>query len=177
MPNAYLKMSSPVGQLTLVASDTALRAVLWENEKPGRVPIVLGPEKADHPILNAAAAQLKAYFRGEITAFDLPLDPVGSPFQQEVWKTLATIPYGQTLSYGELALRVGRPKAARAVGAANGKNPLSIVLPCHRVIGANGQLTGFANGLEAKSKLLALENPDLYLNQALQLTFQLEDQL
>ncbi|MBT9544125.1 MAG: methylated-DNA--[protein]-cysteine S-methyltransferase [Candidatus Sericytochromatia bacterium] len=160
MPNAYLKMSSPVGQLTLVASETALKAVLWENEKPGRVPIELGPEKPDHPVLKAAAKQLNAYFKGEITTFDLPLDPVGSAFQLEVWRTLATIPYGQTLSYGELALRVGRPKAARAVGAANGKNPLSIVLPCHRVIGANGQLTGFANGLEAKSKLLALENPN-----------------
>lgn len=160
MPNAHHKISSPVGQLTLVASDTALKAVLWENEKPGRVPIDCGSEKPDHPVLKAAAKQLKAYFRGEITAFDLPLDPVGSPFQLKVWQTLATIPYGQTLSYGELALLVGSPKAARAVGAANGKNPLSIVLPCHRVIGANGQLTGFANGLEAKAKLLALEKTD-----------------
>jgi methylated-DNA-[protein]-cysteine S-methyltransferase len=160
MPNAYLKMCSPVGQLTLVASETALKAVLWENEKTGRVPLDCGSEKPDHPVLKAAAEQLNAYFKGEITAFDLPLDPVGSSFQLKVWQTLATIPYGQTLSYGELAQRVGSPKAARAVGAANGKNPLSIVLPCHRVIGANGQLTGFANGLEAKAKLLALENPN-----------------
>ncbi|MGE3727773.1 MAG: methylated-DNA--[protein]-cysteine S-methyltransferase [Candidatus Sericytochromatia bacterium] len=159
MSNAFLKISSPVGQLTLVASETALRAVLWENEKPGRVPIDRGSEQPEHPVLKVAAAQINAYFNGELTDFDLPLDPVGSAFQVAVWKTLATIPYGQTLSYGELAERVGRPKAARAVGAANGKNPLSIVLPCHRVIGSKGQLTGFANGLEAKSQLLALENP------------------
>lgn len=177
MPNTYLQITSPVGLLTLVASPDALRAILWENDTPDRVPLDWGAEQADHPVLKAAAVQLNDYFKGELTQFDLPLDPIGTAFQVQVWQTLATIPYGQTLSYAELAQRVGRPKAARAVGAANGKNPLSIVLPCHRVIGANGQLTGFAGGLAAKSQLLALENPQRYLNQALQLTFQLADKI
>ncbi|MCP3734735.1 methylated-DNA--[protein]-cysteine S-methyltransferase [Sphingomonas sp. RP10(2022)] len=150
-------MPSPVGALTLVASDAGLVAVLWENDDPLRVR--LGPlvEDAAHPVLRAAADQLRGYFAGERTSFDLPLDWRGTDFQKAVWAALLTIPYGETRSYGALARAIGRPSASRAVGAANGRNPLSIVAPCHRVVGSGGHLTGFAGGLEAKSLLLALE--------------------
>ena len=107
--------------------------------------------------------QLKAYFAGELENFDLPLSPQGTPFQQRVWGELQKIPYGDTISYGELARRIGNPKASRAVGLANGSNPISIVIPCHRVIGANGKLTGYGGGLPIKEKLLALEKRQLRL--------------
>jgi methylated-DNA-[protein]-cysteine S-methyltransferase len=161
MNHAHIKLKTPVGKLTLVASEKALVAILWENEKPKRVKVEIGPEKHNHPILLETKAQLEAYFSAERTDFELPLAPQGSPFQVQVWHALATIPYGQTLSYGELAQQVGSPHAARAVGAANSKNPLSIVLPCHRVIGANGKLTGFAGGLEVKAQLLTFERDAL----------------
>jgi len=150
-------MSSPVGMLTLVASDTGLVAILWENDDPARVP--LGPlvEDPDHPVLVEAETQLRAYFAGELRAFDLPLDFHGTDFQKSVWHALLTIPFGETRSYGAIAEQLGRPSASRAVGAANGRNPISIVAPCHRVIGSNGALTGFAGGLEAKRHLLVLE--------------------
>lgn len=150
-------LDSPVGRLTLVASDAGLAAVLWENDDPARVRLDLGAENAQHPVIVEAARQLREYFAGSRTAFDLPLDPVGTPFQCQVWKLLLQIPYGETRTYGDLARMLGNPKAMRAVGAANGRNPLSIVAPCHRVIGANGELTGFAGGLEAKAYLLSLE--------------------
>ncbi|MEO1060003.1 MAG: methylated-DNA--[protein]-cysteine S-methyltransferase [Actinomycetota bacterium] len=148
---------SPVGELRLVASDVGLRAVLWPDEDDDRVSFDDDLVPHDHPILDAAAQQLGEYFAGERTEFDLPLDPHGTEFQVAAWKALAEIPYGETATYGEQAERIGRPTAVRAVGAANGRNPLSIVLPCHRVVGADGSLTGFAGGLDAKRTLLDLE--------------------
>lgn len=150
-------MPSPVGRLTLVASDAGLAAVLWENDDPKRVPLPIAGEDAQHPVLRKAERQLQEYFAGSRTAFDLPLDFHGTEFQKRVWAALLTIPFGETRSYGEIARALGKPSAMRAVGAANGRNPISIIAPCHRVIGANGQLTGFAGGLEAKAHLLALE--------------------
>jgi methylated-DNA-[protein]-cysteine S-methyltransferase len=154
-------MASLVGTLTLAASDAGLVAVLWEDDRPGRV--VLGETQAGdaHPVLRVAATQLAEYFAGTRTAFDLPLAPRGTAFQRAVWDALLIIPYGETRSYGALAAQIGRPSAARAVGAANGRNPLSIVVPCHRVIGSAGALTGFAGGLPAKERLLALERRSL----------------
>ena len=112
---------------------------------------------SSHPVLEAAAAQLTEYFAGERSTFDLPLDLIGTDFQKAAWMALADVPYGETTSYGEQAERIGRKGAFRAVGAANGKNPVPIVLPCHRIVGANGALTGFAGGLDIKQRLLALE--------------------
>jgi methylated-DNA-[protein]-cysteine S-methyltransferase len=115
-------------------------------------------EESNKPILVETERQLEQYFAGKRSVFDLELDFVGTPFQAEVWQTLLTIPYGQTRSYGQIAAQIGRPKAVRAVGAANGRNPISIIAPCHRVVGASGDLTGFAGGLAAKQQLLALES-------------------
>ena len=153
----YKEIESPVGKLKLVASANALVAVLWEYERPNRVKLV--PLKLDrqHPILLETERQLGEYFAGGRTGFDLPLEPNGSEFQKKVWRALREIPFGQTRSYRDLAKTVGSAKAVRAVGAANGKNPLSIIVPCHRVVGANGALTGFAGGLDVKKKLLAFE--------------------
>jgi methylated-DNA-[protein]-cysteine S-methyltransferase len=153
----YKEMKSPVGKLKLVASSQALVAVLWEKERPNRVK--LGAMNLDprHPILIEAERQLSEYFTGQRIRFDLPLQLNGTEFQKKVWQALREIPFGKTRSYRDLARAVGLPKASRAVGAANGKNPLSIVVPCHRVIGANGALTGFAGGLATKAALLALE--------------------
>jgi methylated-DNA-[protein]-cysteine S-methyltransferase len=148
MPGA--RVETPIGTLGLVASEAGLRRVYFDG---GRVE----PEGAS-PVVDEAAAQLAAYFAGELTAFDLPLDLAGSEFQRRCWLALATIPYGQTVSYGEQARRLGLgPASARAVGAANGQNPLPLVLPCHRVIGADGSLTGFGGGLERKRFLLEHE--------------------
>lgn len=153
----YKIISSPVGKLTLVARANRLAAILWENDKPGRVK--LGPMTPGdrEPILLETQRQLDEYFAGQRTRFDLELDFNGTPFQKQVWNALLTIPFGETRSYQQLATQVGNPKASRAVGAANGKNPISIVAPCHRVVGASGALTGFAGGLEAKAILLRLE--------------------
>ncbi len=148
---------SPVGALKLVASDKGLAAILWENDEPKRVRLAPLTVRPTHPILLQAERELNEYFAGERTSFTLPLDAAGTDFQKKVWSALLTIPYGETRSYGELARQVGNPKASRAVGAANGKNPLSIVVPCHRAIGSNGALTGFAGGLETKQRLLSLE--------------------
>jgi methylated-DNA-[protein]-cysteine S-methyltransferase len=147
----------PVGRLTLVASDTGLAAVLWENDNPKRVPLTIADENASHPVLRETERQLKEYFARTRNAFDLPLDFQGTDFQKRVWAQLLAIPFGQTRSYGQIARALGNPNAMRAVGAANGRNPISIIAPCHRVIGANGKLTGFAGGLEAKVHLLTLE--------------------
>jgi methylated-DNA-[protein]-cysteine S-methyltransferase len=156
MSTYVTRIDSPVGLLLLAASDEGLRAVEFHAS---RHPIVRGRDwvEGGHPLLDAARRQLGEYFEGWRTVFDLPLAPQGTPFQREVWQGLAGIPYGQTISYAELARRVGRPAASRAVGAANGRNPLPIVLPCHRVIGADGSLTGFGGGLPVKRFLLALE--------------------
>ncbi len=150
-------LASPVGALRLVASRDGLAAILWENDKPRRVPLSIAAEDADHPLLCETERQLGDYFAGRRRVFDLPLAFVGTEFQQQVWRALLTIPFGQTRSYAQLAAQIGHPKAARAVGAANGKNPISIVAPCHRVIGASGALTGFAGGFAAKAYLLRLE--------------------
>ncbi|WP_137861649.1 MULTISPECIES: methylated-DNA--[protein]-cysteine S-methyltransferase [unclassified Sphingomonas] len=148
---------SPVGALTLVASDAGLVAILWENDSPDRVKLGAATGDSGHPVLIAAESQLREYFAGTRTRFDLPLDFRGTDFQKSVWAELLAIPFGETRSYGEIAAKLGRPKASRAVGAANGRNPISIVAPCHRVIGSTGKLTGFAGGLDAKEYLLALE--------------------
>ena len=150
---------SPVGRLTLVASDAGLAAVLWENDSPKRVPLTVSGEDAKHPVLREAERQLKEYFAGKRTSFDLPLDFHGTDFQKRVWKALLKIPFGETRSYAQIARALGKPTAMRAVGAANGRNPISIIAPCHRVIGKDGTLTGFAGGLKAKAHLLALEQP------------------
>ena len=145
---------SPVGPLTLVACDEGLVAILWPDDAPGRVRLADATGRDDHAVLNAAAEQINEYFAGTRTRFALPLAPRGTPFQRDVWRALADIPFGETRSYAEIARAIGRPTATRAVGAANGRNPLSIVAPCHRVVGANGTLTGFAGGLAAKRFLL-----------------------
>jgi methylated-DNA-[protein]-cysteine S-methyltransferase len=150
---------SPVGELLLAASAGALVGVYFEPHRWGpSASEVAGWRRDDADgVLAAARTQLAAYFAGELTAFDLPLAPRGTDFQQRVWGALRAIPYGATTSYGELARRLGDPHATRAVGAANGRNPLSIVVPCHRVIGADGALTGFGGGIERKRWLLAHE--------------------
>ncbi len=148
------RMPSPVGELTLTASDAGLCSVLWENEKEARVWEPEKVKKKSHPILDAAIEQLNEYFANERTTFDVPLDLHGTEFQVEVWRALADIPYGKTISYATQAQRLGRPQAMRAVGAANGRNPISIILPCHRVVGANGALTGFAAGVDTKKWLI-----------------------
>lgn len=153
----YKEMESPVGKLKLVASAIALLAVLWERERPNRVKLAMLQHDPQQPILIETERQLGEYFAGTRNQFDLPLEPAGTEFQKKVWRALREIPFGQTRSYLDLAKSIGSAKAVRAVGAANGKNPLSIVVPCHRIVGANGALTGFAGGLEAKAKLLALE--------------------
>lgn len=153
-------IASPVGELTLVATQRGLCAVLWPDDD-GRVP--LPPNDGAAPsgdtddarrILDLAEAQLAEYFDGRRTEFDVPLDPRGTPFQLAAWTTLRTIPFGQTISYGEQARTMGDARKARAVGGANGRNPLSIIVPCHRVVGTNGKLTGFGGGLSAKAWLL-----------------------
>lgn len=156
----YADMASPVGTLRLIADAEGLREIWFEREgRPEAVqPGWVHASAAKLPATIAAARkQLQEYFAGERQQFDLPLHPLGTPFQLAVWRQLRLIPYGTTISYGELARRVGNPAASRAVGAANGRNPLSIVVPCHRVIGSNGSLTGFSGGLPIKLKLLALE--------------------
>ncbi|MBO9725569.1 MAG: methylated-DNA--[protein]-cysteine S-methyltransferase [Novosphingobium sp.] len=163
MALARSKMPSPVGELTLIASEAGLVAVLWENDDPARVRLADVKDEADHPVLTRTAVQLAEYFAGERRAFDLPLDFRGTDFQKSVWAQLLAIPFGETRSYGEIARNLGNPTASRAVGAANGRNPISIIAPCHRVVGASGSLTGFAGGLEAKAFLLKLEGPKLLL--------------
>lgn len=157
MSYTFITVASKVGELKLVANGSRLAAILWENDKPGRVR--LGPmrEAPDNPILMRTAQQLREYFAGTRNRFDLDLEFAGTEFQKKVWAALLTIPFGETRSYSEIARQIGNPSAVRAVGAANGKNPISIVAPCHRVIGASGKLTGFAGGLEAKEQLLTLE--------------------
>jgi len=157
MPHVYKWMISPVGPLKLVAGDRGLAAVLWENDDPRRVRLGAMAEGPDHPVLVQAGQELEAYFAGRRRTFSVPLDFAGTPFQTRVWTALTAIPFGETRSYGQLAAQLGMPSAARAVGAANGRNPISIIAPCHRVVGAGGQLTGFAGGLAAKAFLLRLE--------------------
>ncbi|MBY3060332.1 methylated-DNA--[protein]-cysteine S-methyltransferase [Rhizobium leguminosarum] len=157
MAYAFKTVATPVGLLKLVSTDVALAAILWENDDPKRVRLAPLVEDVDHPVLLLAERQLAEYFAGTRKSFDLPLDFSGTPFQKQVWSELLTIPFGQTRTYGEIAIAIGKPRAFRAVGAANGKNPISIIAPCHRVIGKDGSLTGFAGGLAAKECLLGIE--------------------
>ncbi|AIR90794.1 methylated-DNA--[protein]-cysteine S-methyltransferase [Pseudomonas cremoricolorata] len=157
MSCAYTLMDSPVGTLTLVARGDCLAAVLWENERENRVRLGELQRDDQHPLLQETARQLGDYFAGRRQRFELPLDFQGTEFQREVWAALLTIPFGETRSYAQIAQQIGRPQAVRAVGAANGRNPISIIAPCHRVIGASGSLTGFAGGLPVKQHLLSLE--------------------
>ncbi|MGV1794716.1 methylated-DNA--[protein]-cysteine S-methyltransferase [Rhizobium lusitanum] len=156
----YRIMNSPVGALKLVGSDDGLAAILWDNDRPGRVPLLIVDEDAGHPVLLETERQLREYFAGERQAFDLPLDFAGTEFQQKVWQALLAIPFGETRSYRQIATEIGSAKAIRAVGAANGRNPISIIAPCHRVVGSAGDLRGFAGGLERKAYLLRLEGAD-----------------
>ena len=151
----YTSVDSPIGELLLLSDGRALRGVHMQE---GRSPIAPPPgsEPSTEPF-SEATVQLAEYFSGQRTVFDLPLVMDGTPFQQRVWGALQDIPYGTTISYGELARRVGQPTASRAVGLANGRNPIAIVVPCHRVIGADGTLTGYGGGLERKQFLLNLE--------------------
>jgi methylated-DNA-[protein]-cysteine S-methyltransferase len=149
-----LTMDSPVGALRLVASETALRYVEFHG---GRGSPHAAEENPSHPVLQAAKRQLEEYFAGRRRDFDLPFDAQGTSFQRQTWNALCAIPYGETRSYAQQAEHIGNPKACRAVGATNGKNPLPIVIPCHRVVGSNGSLTGFGGGIETKRRLLALE--------------------
>jgi methylated-DNA-[protein]-cysteine S-methyltransferase len=157
MSLAYKLIDSPVGELKLVASDKGLVAILWENDSPRRVRLSELVEDEHHPVLVETERQLEEYFAGKRKAFSVALDMRGTRFQKDVWEALLAIPFGETRSYGQLANQLGNPRATRAVGAANGRNPVSIIVPCHRVIGSSGKLTGFAGGLDAKARLLGLE--------------------
>lgn len=149
---SFKKIPSPVGELTLIASEKKLVSVLWNATS------INARKSPYHPILLETEKQLREYFTGKRKAFALPLAVDGTVFQKRVWTALQKIPYGETRSYGELAKSIGSPKACRAVGGANGKNPLSIVVPCHRVIGSDGSLTGFGGGIRRKQILLAIES-------------------
>jgi methylated-DNA-[protein]-cysteine S-methyltransferase len=154
----HVVADSPIGPLTIVAQDGAITALYMDAQRhaPGPEAFGLPGDPAEEPFATAAA-QLADYFAGRRTGFDLPLALAGTAFQRKVWRGLLAIPYGQTVSYGELARRIGSPAASRAVGLANGKNPVAIVVPCHRVIGADGSMTGYGGGLNRKRFLLALE--------------------
>jgi methylated-DNA-[protein]-cysteine S-methyltransferase len=158
---SYTQIDSPIGPLILAGDAAGLRQISFVN---GRHPAKPDPSWQEDPApLQNAIDQLHAYFAGNLETFDLELAPDGTPFQLNVWRELCEIPFGKTISYGELAQRIGNPKASRAVGLANGSNPLPIVIPCHRVIGSNGKLTGYGGGLPIKEKLLALERRQLRL--------------
>ncbi|MFG3116050.1 methylated-DNA--[protein]-cysteine S-methyltransferase [Streptomyces sp. NPDC048197] len=149
---------TPVGPLTLVAAGDALTGLYMTDQRHRPPQETFGaPADPDDPPFAAAALQLRAYFRGELTTFDLPLSLRGTPFQRRVWAALCTIPYGETRTYGQLAALLGTPGAARAVGLANGRNPVGIIVPCHRVVGADGSLTGYGGGLDRKRRLLTFE--------------------
>jgi methylated-DNA-[protein]-cysteine S-methyltransferase len=166
---AYKIIPSPVGDLKLIAGDQGLVAILWEKVKAK--PVQLGTLAADdnHPILLETERQLNEYFQGARKLFSLQLQLIGSNFQVNVWQALLTIPFGETRSYGQLARQLGNANAVRAVGAANGRNPIPIVVPCHRVIGASGDLVGFGGGLQMKAQLLELERAATVLPKPTQL--------
>jgi methylated-DNA-[protein]-cysteine S-methyltransferase len=160
-PRFYSHCESPIGKLLLVASPRGLSQIWFEGKTDKAA---LGIEcREDEPALREVIRQLRAYFAAELETFDVGLAPEGTPFQQRVWSELLKIPYGETISYGELARRIGSPNASRAVGLANGSNPIPIIIPCHRVIGSDGKLTGYGGGLPIKEKLLALEKRQLRL--------------
>jgi methylated-DNA-[protein]-cysteine S-methyltransferase len=150
-------ISSPIGRLRLVAGEEGLVAILWDNERPRPVHLADLVENPTHPTLLCAERELNEYFSRQRKVFSVALDMRGTSFQKRVWEALLAIPFGETRSYGQIANQLGNPKATRAVGAANGQNPIPIIVPCHRVIGATGKLTGFGGGLEIKDRLLSLE--------------------
>lgn len=159
----FTKMQTPVGEMILVANERGLSAIMWPHD--GKVPVEMGSEDGNHPVLKEAVKQLGEYFRKERKTFSIPLDMQGTHFQVKVWDALLTIPFGETRTYGQIAKQIGVPDAARAIGAAVHNNPISIVVPCHRVIGANGRLVGFGGGLQNKAILLRLEatqTPELW---------------
>jgi len=156
----YKFMPTVLGKLKLIASDDGLAAILWENDKPTRVRLGAPTEDKKHPILLQAERELAEYLDGKRKTFSVKFDPAGTPFQSKVWKALEKIPFGETCSYASIAKQVGNLKAVRAVGAAIGRNPISVMVPCHRVIGSSGDLTGFAGGLKTKKFLLELESED-----------------
>ncbi len=166
---AHVVFDSPLGPLTAVANDAGLSAVYMaqHRRRPGWETFGARVEAAASPVLSATVGQLGEYFAGERREFSVPLAPAGSPFQQRVWQTLREIPYGEMRSYGELARTLGDKSLAQAVGTANGRNPISIIVPCHRVVGADGSLVGYAGGLERKQFLLELENPSWARTEAL----------
>ena len=156
----YDRMQSPVGLLLIVASREGVHGILWENEADSdecKAMLQYCQHNAEHVMIEKTKQQLKEYFSGKRKTFDIELCIEGTPFQKQVWQELSKIPYGQTISYGEQAQRLGNKNKARAVGLANGRNPISIIVPCHRVIGSQGDLTGFAGGLKNKELLLSLE--------------------
>jgi methylated-DNA-[protein]-cysteine S-methyltransferase len=152
---SHTLVDSPIGPLTLVAVDGVLAGLYMRDQR--HLPPVETFGERDAELFTEAAGQLRAYFDGRLTEFDVPTTMMGTAFQREVWAALRDIPYGETLSYGQLADHIGRPKAARAVGLANGRNPIGIIVPCHRVVGSTGSLTGYGGGLERKRHLLGLE--------------------
>ena len=166
VPLSRATMTTPIGELTIVANARAIVAIRWDTDGDDREPDARNPVDAklgdhfvdvaagQHSVLDRAVEQLTQYFDGVRTDFDLPLEPAGTAFQHQAWKALVQIPYGETISYGEQASMLGDKNKSRAVGAANGKNPIPIVVPCHRVVGSNGHLTGFAGGLNVKAWLL-----------------------
>lgn len=154
MSLALSAIDSPVGELQIVATNDALLAVLWPDEREDRVTFDDDLTPGSNLVTRATTTQLDEYFSGVRRNFDLPLDLRGTEFQQQVWRSLPEIPYGETSTYAKQAAAIGRPRAIRAVGSANGRNPLSIVLPCHRIVASNGSLAGFAGGLETKRWLL-----------------------
>ncbi|MFA6916617.1 MAG: methylated-DNA--[protein]-cysteine S-methyltransferase [Parachlamydiales bacterium] len=153
----FKEIPSPVGTLKLVANDQSLIAILWENDDPMRVELDEMTQNEKHPMLLKTEVQLNEYFAGTRTAFDLPFECMGTEFQIQVWSTLYQVPFGTLQSYEDIAIQIGRPKAVRAVGTAVGKNPLSIIVPCHRIVRKDGLLTGFAGSIEVKEALLAHE--------------------
>lgn len=157
----YKVMKSPVGELKLVGSENGLAAILWQNDNPHRTHLNIVSEDKKLPVLLETERQLNEYFAGKRSIFDLKLDFAGTTFQTKVWKALVTIPFGETRSYGQIAKQIGNPKAVRAVGGANSRNPISIIAPCHRVIGSSGKLTGFAGGMKTKAFLLEFEGGKL----------------
>ncbi len=156
----YKVMDSPVGPLSIAGDDAGLHFIRFGSRK-GAVKPDGDWQESECAVVREAIRQLEAYFERKLTCFDLPLGPTGTPFQMTVWRELQNIPYGEVISYGELANRIGKPRASRAVGTANGSNPIPIVIPCHRVIGSNGRLTGYGGGLPIKEALLQLEGARL----------------
>jgi methylated-DNA-[protein]-cysteine S-methyltransferase len=161
MSYVFTKMPSPMGELMLVASEKGLAAISWETSHANKRQLGEMARDDRNTLLQEVARQLTEYFAGTRKVFDVPLDPMGTEFQRSVWGQLVKIPFGVTWSYGQLAKSLGNAKAMRAVGAANGQNPIPLIVPCHRVIGSNGKLTGFAGGIERKDWLLRHEGARL----------------